>query len=80
MREFEKRDLWSVFSNDFVLQVNETDKVRTFVRDVYQAKVKVERQMKRDLDQKIMQIGDDSQIALYMGSKLITRLKTYIMF
>ena len=80
MREFEKRDLWSVFSNDFVLQVNETDKVRTFVRDVYQAKVKVERQMKRDLDQKIMQIGDDSQIALYMGSKLITRLRTYIMF
>lgn len=80
MREFEKKDLWSVFSNDFVLQVNETDKVRTFVRDVYQAKVKVERQMKRDLDQKIMQIGDDSQIALYMGSKLITRLKTYIMF
>lgn len=67
MKEFEKKDLWSIFSNDFVLNVSETDMVGTFVRDVYQAKVKVERQMRRDLDQKIIGISEESHIALYLG-------------
>ena len=50
MKRFEQQDLWSIFSNEFVLEVKSEDKVGTFVQSVYQAKLDVERKMKRELD------------------------------
>lgn len=80
MRRFGQKDPnWQVFAKDFVLNIKNNPVVETFVKSVHDAKIEVERTMRRDLDSKIMQLGVGN-IYFSLGKELIKRLRTYIKY
>ena len=79
MRRFgPKEPHWSIFANDFVLNIDSQPMVKSFVERVYQAKIKVEQKMRTQLDQKIMSMAPSSNTFLALGSVIVRRLRTYI--
>lgn len=55
-KRLDKPVSWTTLANDFVLNLASDDKVEQFLRAMSQAKVRMERQMREELDQQFMTI------------------------
>ena len=78
MNRFNEKDLyWMTIANDFVLKVKENPRVASFVETVHSAKIEIEREMRKELDLKIMSMGV-CRVYHALGGDLVKRLRSYI--
>ena len=78
MKDFgEKVPHWTSFANDFVFNMKENSSVASFVETVQTAKIEVERKMRMELDEKLMEMGV-CPVYLALGEDLVKRLRFYI--
>ena len=67
---------WETVAKDFVLRIGSKKRVELFIKQVNAAKIEVERQMRRELDVKIVQMKPDKLIPS-IGKDIMDKVRFY---